>query len=49
MKERIIQVADSKKEKILGLCQSLYDEPEIALQEYKSAKKNIRISKRRGF
>ncbi len=39
MKERIIQVADSKKEKILGLCQSLYDEPEIALQEYKSAKK----------
>ncbi|UUC41113.1 M20 family metallopeptidase [Clostridioides difficile] len=49
MKERIIQVADSKKEKILGLCQSLYDEPEIALQEYKSAKKIAEFLREEGF
>ncbi|MBH6948909.1 M20 family metallopeptidase [Clostridioides difficile] len=49
MKEKVIQVADSIREKIWDLSTYLYENPEIGLQEFKSSKKIAEFLRNEGF
>lgn len=49
MKQRVIAEVEKNKEKILSLCNYIYENPEIALKEYKSAKKIVEFLREEGF
>lgn len=49
MEKKVVQEVENYRKKILSLSNYLYENPEIALEEYKSSKKLVEFLKEEGF